>query len=68
MGTGNITRNLGPSKAYCVGVKWHVNPCGSFCVSLPETGRKEIEEIVEEMKERDREQRGTGMKVKKQKK
>ena len=35
---------------------------------LPEKGRKEIEEIVEEMKERDREERGTGMKVKKQKK
>ena len=32
---------------------------------LPEKGRKEIEEIVEEMKERDREERGTGMKVKK---
>ena len=30
--------------------------------------RKEIEEIVEKMKERDREERGTGMKVKKQKK
>ena len=37
---------------------------------LPEKGRKEIEEIVEveEMKERDREERGTGMKVKIQKK
>ena len=35
---------------------------------LPEKGRKEIEEIVEEMKERDREERRTGMKVKKQKK
>ena len=35
---------------------------------LPEKGRKEIEEIVEEMKERDREERGTGKKVKKQKK
>ena len=35
---------------------------------LPEKGRKEIEEIVEEMKERDREERGTGMKVMKQKK
>ena len=34
----------------------------------PEKGRKEIEEIVVEMKERDREERGTGMKVKKQKK
>ena len=37
-------------------------------VRLPEKGRKEIEERVEEMKERDREERGTGMKVKKQKK
>ena len=35
---------------------------------LPEKGRKEIEERVEEIKERDREERGTGMKVKKQKK
>ena len=35
---------------------------------LPEKGRKKTEEIVEEMKERDREERGTGMKVKKQKK
>ena len=31
-------------------------------------GRKEIEEIVDEMKERDRKKRGTGMIVKKQKK
>ena len=30
--------------------------------------RKEIEEIVEEMKKMHREERGTGMKVKKQKK
>ena len=35
---------------------------------LPKKGRKEIEELVEEMKERDREERGPGMKVKKQKK
>ena len=35
---------------------------------LPEKGRKEIKEIEEEMKERDREERGTRMKVKKQKK
>ena len=35
---------------------------------LPEKGRKKIEEIAEEMKERDREERGKGMKVKKQKK
>ena len=35
---------------------------------LLEKGRKEIEETVEEMKESDREERLTGMKVKKQKK
>ena len=35
---------------------------------LPEKGRKEIQEIVEEIKERGSEERGTGMKVKKQKK
>ena len=33
-----------------------------------EKRRKEIEEIVEEIKERDRGERGTGVKVKKQKK
>ena len=32
---------------------------------FPEKGRKETEEIVEQMKERDREERGAGMKVKK---
>ena len=37
-------------------------------VSSPREREKEIEEIVEEMKERNREERGTGMKVKKQKK
>ena len=35
---------------------------------LPEIGRKELEKIVEEMKEKDREERGTGMKAKKQEK
>ena len=35
---------------------------------LPEKGRLEIEEKVEELTERDREERGTGMKVKKQNK
>ena len=35
---------------------------------LHKKGRKETEEIVEEMKERNREERGTGMEVKKQKK
>ena len=42
---------------------------GHLC-RLPEKGRKEIEEMVEELldrKERDREERGTGMKVKNQK-
>ena len=33
---------------------------------LPQKGRKEIEETVEEMKESNREERETGMKVKKQ--
>ena len=41
------------------------NPCGSFCVV---SQRKEMKEIVEKMKERNREERGTGMEVKKQKK
>ena len=40
---------------------------GFYDTSTLEKGRKEIEERVEEMKERDREERGTGMKVKKQK-
>ena len=31
---------------------------------LPDKGRKETEEIVEEMKEKNREEGGTGMKVK----
>ena len=39
---------------------------GHFVLSPGEKGRKEIEEIVEEMKEKGREERGTGMKVKKQ--
>ena len=30
---------------------------------LPERGRKEIEQIEEKMKDRDKEERGTGMKV-----
>ena len=43
-------------------------PLWVICVSLPEKGRKEIEVIADEMKERDREERGTGVKAKKQKK
>ena len=39
------------------------------CLCLfPEKGRNETEEIVEEMKERNREESGTGTEVKKQKK
>ena len=41
---------------------------GHFLCHLPEKGRKEMEEIVEEMRERGREERGTGMKGKKLKK
>ena len=37
-------------------------------VASPREREKQIEELVEEMKERDREERGTGMKVKKQNK
>ena len=37
--------------------------CVILC-RLLEKGRKEIEEIVEEMKERDMEESGTGVKVK----
>ena len=40
---------------------------GHLCC-LPEKGRKEIQEILEETKVKDRAERGTGMKVKKQKK
>ena len=36
----------------CVGVL-HVNPCGVILCHLPEKERKEIEEIIEEMKERE---------------
>ena len=50
---------------------WGLTTCQPLWVilcRLKEKGRKEIEEILEEMKEKDREERGTGMKVKKQKK
>ena len=42
--------------------------CQPLWVILKEKERKVLEEIVEEMKVRNREERGTGMKVKKQKK
>ena len=44
-----------------------IDSVGILC-HVPEKGRKDIEQIVEEMKERNREERGTGMKAKKQKK
>ena len=50
---------------------WGLTTCQPLWVilcHLPEKGRKEIEEIVEEMKERDREERGKCKKVKVQKK
>ena len=50
---------------------WGLTTCQPLWVilcHLPEKGRKEVEEIVEEIKERDREERRTGMKVKKQNK
>ena len=50
---------------------WGLMTCQALWVilcRLPEKGRTEIEEIVEEMKERDGEERGTGMKVKKRNK
>ena len=53
----------------CVG--WGLTthqPLWVILCRLPEKGRRVIDEIVEEMKERNREERGTGMKVKKQKK
>ena len=54
----------------CVGGWMSVQPLWVILCCLwgcsQRKGEKKIEEIVEEMKERDREERGTGMKVKKQ--
>ena len=46
----------------------NVNACGSLLCCLPEKGRREIEETLEELKERDRGERGKWMKEKRQKK
>ena len=46
-------------------LSWGLTTHQPLC-RLPEKGRKEIEDIAEEMKEKNREERGTGMKVKKQ--
>ena len=51
----------------CCGLTTH-QPLWVILCRLPEKGRKVIEEIVEEMKEKDREERGTGMKAERQKK
>ena len=51
----------------CWGLTTH-QPLWVILCRLPEKGRRVIEEIVEEMKERNKEERGTGTKVKKQKK
>ena len=61
-----LTRPLN-SKALCWGLMTR-QPLWVILCRLPEKGRKETEEIAEEMKEKDREERGTGMKVKKLKK
>ena len=44
----------------CWGFKTRQPLCVILC-PLPEKGRKVVEEIVEEIKERDREERGTGI-------
>ena len=56
-----------PSDWLCWGLTTR-QPLWVILCRLPEKGRKATEEIAEEMKERDREKRETGMKVKKQKK
>ena len=48
--------------------KTTLQPLWVILCCLLEKGRKEIEGTVDEMKETGREERGTGMKVKKQKK
>ena len=60
-------RSRSPGHWLCWGLTTR-QPLRVILCRLPEKGRKEIEERVEEMKERDWEERGTGKKVKKQKK
>ena len=62
-----VTVVKAPFFLLCSGLKTHYPLCVIFC-RLPEKGRKKIGEIGEAMKERDREESRTGMKVKKQKK
>ena len=63
----NNPKALIPNMNVCWGLMTR-QPLWVISCCLPEKGTKEIEEIIEEIKERDREERGTGMKVKKQKK
>ena len=77
MAENDFFRNISPLQKFgskqpkfnllCLGLTTH-QPLLVILCRLQEKGRKEIEEIVEEMKEKDREERGTGMKGKKQKK
>ena len=71
-GPDKVNTNVASTlKSRCFLLFWRLTTRQPLWVILcrpPEKGRMEIEEIVEEMKERDREERGTGMKVKKQKK
>ena len=68
---GHDHKNLISTKACPFWLCWGLTtrqPLWVILCRLPEKGRKDIEEIVEEMKERNRKERGTGMIVKKQKK
>ena len=69
-----VVRPLNGSPGYVPTTMWIFLLCWGLTISqplwfilsrLPKRGRKEI---AEEMKKRDREERGTGMKVRKQKK
>ena len=69
--TGKMNCTIPNEFGYVTDVCWNLTTCQPLWVilcCLPEKGRKGIEQIVDLMKERDREERGTGMKVKKQKK
>ena len=65
--TNNFLKDVERRDWLCWGLTTR-QPMRVILCRLPEKGRKEIEERVEEIKERDREERGTGMKVKKVKK
>ena len=64
----NSTDYKQPCKLIVLDFKDTSTLVGHFVSSIIKKGEKKKEEIVEEMKEREREERRTGMKVKKQKK